>query len=151
MALDVADPVEETPRPKRRHTFRWSFIVAGILIAGAVLYLVLVNTRSSAEYYMTMSELQHCTTCVTQTVRVAGEVEASSIQRNSQTQELRFTMTDGELALPVVYSGIVPDAFNAGLTVVVEGHMEQGVFQAKNLLVKCPSKFQSATPGSTGK
>ena len=150
MAIDVAEPTEK-PRPKRRRTFRWSFIVAGVLIAGAVLYLVLANTRSSAEYYMTMSELQHCTTCVTQTVRVAGEVEASSIQRNSQTQELRFTMTDGELALPVVYSGIVPDAFNAGLTVVVEGHMEQGVFQAKNLLVKCPSKFQSATPGSTGK
>lgn len=150
MAIDVADPVE-TPRPKRRHTFRWSFIVAGVLIAGAVLYLVLANTSSSAEYYMTMSELQHCTTCVTQTVRVAGEVETSSIQRNAKTQELRFTMTDGKLALPVVYNGIVPDAFNAGLTVVVEGHMEQGVFQAKNLLVKCPSKFQSATPGSTGK
>ena len=150
MAIDVAEPVE-TPHRKRRRTFRWSFIVAGVLIAGAVLYLVLANTRSSAEYYMTMSELQHCTTCVTQTVRVAGEVEPSSIQRNAKTQVLRFTMTDGKLALPVVYNGIVPDAFNAGLTVVVEGHMEQGVFQAKNLLVKCPSKFQSATPGSTGK
>lgn len=150
MAIDVADPVE-TLRPKRRRTFRWSFIVAGVLIAGAVLYLVLANTRSSAEYYMTMSELQQCTTCVTQTVRVAGQVEASSIQRNARTQELRFTMTDGKLALPVIYNGIVPDAFNAGLTVVVEGHMEQGVFQAKNLLVKCPSKFQSATPGSTSK
>lgn len=150
MAIDVADPVE-TLRPKRRRTFRWSFIVAGVLIAGAVLYLVLANTRSSAEYYMTMSELQQCTTCVTQTVRVAGQVEASSIQRNARTQELRFTMTDGKLALPVIYNGIVPDAFNAGLTVVVEGHLEQGVFQAKNLLVKCPSKFQSATPGSTSK
>ena len=150
MAIEVGESVE-TPRPKRRRTFRWSFIVAGVLIAGAVLYLVLANTRSSAEYYMTMNELQHCTACVTQTVRVAGDVEASTIQRNSRTQELRFTMTDGKLSLPVVYDGIVPDAFNAGLTVVVEGHMEQGTFQAKSLLVKCPSKFQSATPGSAGK
>lgn len=148
MAIDVAEAIK-TQRPRRR-TIRWSFVVAGLLIAGAVLYLVLANTRSSAEYYMTMGELQHCTACATQTVRVAGQVQASTIQRDSKTQILRFTMTDGKLALPVVYGGIVPDAFNAGLTVVVEGHMQNGAFQAQTLLVKCPSKFKSATPGSTG-
>lgn len=148
MSIDVAEPVK-TQRPRRR-TVRWSFIIAGVLIAGAVLYLVLANTRASAEYYMTMGELQHCATCSSQTVRVAGQVAAGTIQRNNQTQVLRFTMTDGARTMPVVYGGIVPDAFNAGLTVVVEGHIQQGTFQAQTLLAKCPSKFQSATPGSTG-
>lgn len=149
MSIDVAEPVR-TQRPRRR-TVRWSFVVAGLLIAGAVLYLVLANTRASAEYYMTISELQRCTSCVSQTVRVAGEVTAGTIQRDNKTQVLRFTMSDGKGSMPVVYSGIVPDAFNAGLTVVVEGHLQQGTFQAQTLLAKCPSKFQSATPGSTGK
>ena len=148
MSIDVAEPVK-TQRPRRR-TVRWSFIIAGVLIAGAVLYLVLANTRASAEYYMTMGELQHCTTCSSQTVRVAGQVAAGTVQRDNQTQVLRFTMTDGTRTMPVVYGGIVPDAFNAGLTVVVEGHIQQGTFQAQTLLAKCPSKFQSATPGSTG-
>jgi cytochrome c-type biogenesis protein CcmE len=149
VTIDVAEPIK-TKRP-RRNKVRWSFILAGLLIAGAVLYLVLANTRASAEYYMTIGELQRCTTCANQTVRVAGEVTAGSIQRNSQTQVLRFTMSDGKMSMPVVYGGIVPDAFNPGLTVVVEGHLENGTFQAKTLLAKCPSKFQSATPGSTGK
>ena len=148
MSIDVAEPVK-TQRPRRR-TVRWSFIIAGVLIAGAVLYLVLANTRASAEYYMTMGELQHCATCSSQTVRVAGQVAAGTVQRDNKTQVLRFTMTDGTRTMPVVYGGIVPDAFNAGLTVVVEGHIQQGTFQAQTLLAKCPSKFQSATPGSTG-
>jgi cytochrome c-type biogenesis protein CcmE len=129
---------------------RWSFIIAGLLIAGAVLYLVLANTRTSAEYYLTMGELQHCATCSTQTVRVAGQVATGTIQRDNQTQVLRFTMTDGKLTMPVVYDGIVPDAFKAGLTVVVEGHVTAGTFHAQTLLAKCPSKFQSATPGASG-
>jgi cytochrome c-type biogenesis protein CcmE len=72
---------------------RWSFVIAGLLIAGAVLYLVLANTRASAEYYMTIGELQHCTACSSQTVRVAGQVASGTIQRNNQTHVLRFTMT----------------------------------------------------------
>jgi cytochrome c-type biogenesis protein CcmE len=149
VTIEVAEHVQ-TKRPRRR-TVRWSFVIAGLLIAGAVLYLVLANTRTSAEYYLTMGELQHCTACASQTVRVAGQVAAGSIQRDNKTQVLRFTMTDGKLSMPVVYGGIVPDAFNAGLTVVVEGHMQQGTFQAQTLLAKCPSKFQNATPGSSGK
>jgi cytochrome c-type biogenesis protein CcmE len=35
------------------------------------------------------------------------------------------------------------------VTVVVEGrYTGQGLFQAQSLLTKCPSKFQSATPGT---
>jgi cytochrome c-type biogenesis protein CcmE len=149
VTIDVVE-APNTQRPRRR-TVRWRFIVAGLLIAGAVLYLVLANTRASAEYYMTIGELHNCATCSSQTVRVAGQVEAGTIQRNSQSQIIQFTMTDGKLSMPVVYGGIVPDAFNAGLTVVVEGHIQNGTFQAKTLLAKCPSKFQSATPGATGK
>lgn len=149
MTIDVAEPIR-TQRPRRR-AVRWSFVIAGLLIAGAVLYLVLANTRASAEYYMTMGELRQCTTCSSQTVRVAGQVATGTIQRDNKTQVLRFTMTDGKLSMPVVYGGIVPDAFKPGLTVVVEGHIQDGTFQAKTLLAKCPSKFQSATPGSTGK
>jgi cytochrome c-type biogenesis protein CcmE len=149
VTIDVAEPIK-TQRPRRR-TVRWSFVVAGLLIAGAVLYLVLANTRASAEYYMTIGELQHCTACSRQTVRVAGQVAAGTIQRDNQPQLLHFAMTDGKLTMPVIYGGIVPDAFNPGLTVVVEGHIQNGTFQAQTLLAKCPSKFQSATPGSTGK
>jgi cytochrome c-type biogenesis protein CcmE len=127
---------------------RWSFVVAGLAIAGAILYLVIANTGTSARYYMTVGELRACTACGSQIVRVAGTVAPGSVSRDGATQTIRFTVTDGSArgGLPVIYGGVVPDVFKAGVQVVVEGRLQSGVFRASSLLAKCPSKFQSATP-----
>lgn len=139
---------EEKPSPRRRRRLPIAFILGGLAILGAVVYLVYANTQANAVYYFTVSELQHCSICNTQSVRVAGAVEAGSIVHNDQQQQIRFVISDGGHALPVVYSGVVPDIFRPGITVVVEGHYTgQGPFQAQTLLAKCPSKFQAATPG----
>ena len=134
-------------KPRRRKRIPLSVLIAGIAVLGAVIYLVYANTQSNAVYYMTVSELQHCTICTTQSVRVAGVVQKGSIVRNDQKQLLTFVINDGKQTMPVTYTGVVPDIFNAGIQVVVEGHYTgQGPFQAQMLLAKCPSKFQSATP-----
>ncbi|MBV9256907.1 MAG: cytochrome c maturation protein CcmE [Ktedonobacteraceae bacterium] len=126
-----------------------SFIIAAIVILGAVIYLVFANTQASAVYYMTVSELKHCTTCTVQSVRVAGIVQAGSVVRNDAQEQIAFTIVDGKQTLPVSYSGVVPDIFRPGIQVVVEGHYSgQGPFKAQTLLAKCPSKFQSATPSA---
>jgi len=132
---------------KSRRRIPLSFIIAGIAILGAVFYLVYINTQVSAVYYMTVTELHSCTTCTTQSVRVAGVVQAGSIVHDDANQSISFVMNDGKAVMPVIYSGVVPDIFRAGIQVVVEGHYNgQGAFQAQTLLAKCPSKFQSATP-----
>jgi cytochrome c-type biogenesis protein CcmE len=133
-------------RRTRRRKVPWSFVVAGVAIAGAVLYLVLANTSASAEYYLTIHELRACTTCASRAVRVAGIVAPNSVVRNDKTQQIRFAINDQSETMPVEYGGVVPDIFRPGIQVVVEGHLVNGVFQAQNLLAKCPSKFQSATP-----
>ncbi len=134
------------PTPRKRR-IPLSFILAGIAILGAVVYLVFANTQASAVYYMTVSELKHCTTCTAQSVRVAGVVQAGSITRNDAQEQIAFTIDDGKQTLPVSYNGVVPDIFRSGVQVVVEGHYSgRGAFNAQTLLTKCPSKFQSATP-----
>jgi cytochrome c-type biogenesis protein CcmE len=141
----------DQPQPRRRkRRLPWSFVLAGVAIAAAVIYLVAANTGASAEYYLTISELRHCTSCDARAVRVAGVVAANSVVRNDATQIVHFTITDAGGSLPVVYGGTVPDIFRPGIQVVVEGHLVNGVFQADNLLAKCPSKFQSATPAASG-
>jgi cytochrome c-type biogenesis protein CcmE len=138
-------PEEKARQPRKRLPL--SFLIAGIAILGAVVYLVYANTQASAVYYMTVPELKHCTICTTRSVRVAGFVQAGSIKRNDQQGLITFTIADSNQSLPVTYSGIVPDIFRPGTQVVVEGHYTgQGPFQAQTLLAKCPSKFQAATP-----
>ena len=152
----AAHPVDEkTPllgarraddKPKRRR-LPVSFLIGGVAILAAVIYLIFANTQASAVYYMTVSELKHCTTCTTQSVRVAGIVQQGSIVQDDQKQLMNFVITQGGEALPVTYNGVVPDIFRPGIEVVVEGHYTgQGPFQAQTLLAKCPSKFQAATP-----
>ncbi|GCF08319.1 cytochrome c maturation protein CcmE [Dictyobacter arantiisoli] len=148
-ALDVLDASREglkrTAPPRKRVPF--SFILAGIAILGAIIYLVYANTQASAVYYLTVPELKHCTDCVARSVRVAGVVQNNSVKHTSQDQSISFTITDSNQTLPVTYSGVVPDIFRAGVQVVVEGHYTgSGAFHAQTLLAKCPSKFQSATP-----
>jgi cytochrome c-type biogenesis protein CcmE len=134
-------------KARRRRKLPWSFVIAGVAIAGAVVYLVLANTGTSAEFYMTIGELRACHTCSTRVVRVAGNVVTGSIQKNDATQVIHFVIADSAGKMPVVYSGTVPDIFKDGVQVVVEGKLgPDGVFHAQNLLAKCPSKFQSATP-----
>lgn len=137
----------EDQRPHRRR-LPWSFVLVGIVILGAVAYLIFANTQSNAAYDMTVSQLRQCTGCATQAVRVEGTVLKGSIQRNEDTQRLTFAISDGSQNLSVVYSGVVPDIFNAGIQVVVEGHYvgQSSAFQALTLLTKCPSKFTAATP-----
>lgn len=146
---DEEEQGEKLPRPekRKRRRLRLSFLIAGIAILGAIIYLVVSNTQASAVYYMTVSELQSCKTCVTQDVRVAGVVEAGSIVRNDAQQTISFVITQGSQKMPVTYTGVVPDIFRPGITVVVEGYYTgSGPFKAQTLLAKCPSKFQAATP-----
>ncbi|SRR5579875_750614 len=141
--IDAPKGKREAITPKKR-AIRWSFVIAGLAIIGAVIYLVIANTGSSAEYYMTISELRSCSSCQTQTVRVLGTVRPSSIVMNDATQTVTFVITQGAQSLPVTYGGVVPDTLKSGLQVVVEGRLINGVFHAQTLLVKCPSKFQAA-------
>jgi cytochrome c-type biogenesis protein CcmE len=137
----------EVRAPTRRRKVPWGFVVAGVAVAAAIGYLVIANTSATADYYMTIAELRTCHVCSDRAVRVAGIVEQGTVVRDDQTQVIRFSITEGNDVLPVTYAGVVPDIFRPGITVVVEGQVgTRGVFQARTLLAKCPSKFQNATP-----
>ena len=71
--------------------------IAGLAIAGAVIYLVVANTQASAAYYMTVKELRACTTCADRTVRVAGNVAPGTIKRDSSSETVRVSGGTREL------------------------------------------------------
>src|SRR5437660_7295823 len=118
----LAAPTEEKIPSRRRKRLPLSFIIGGLAILAAVIYLVYANTQANAVYYMTVSELRNCSTCTTQSVRVAGVVQAGSIVREDQRQLVHFVITEGGQSLAVNYSGVVPDIFGPGIQVVVVGY-----------------------------
>jgi len=122
---------------------RRRLLIGGLLVCLAVAYLSYSGLQGSTIYYFTVSEIkQQGDSIHDQNVRVAGEVSPGSVDRESKGLVLSFTVTDGPQSLLVVYEGVVPDAFIAGGDVVVEGKLgADDIFQARRLLVKCPSKY----------
>ena len=122
------------------------FLIGGLILFLAIAYLGFMGFRSSASYYFTVSELMaQGSIPPTQSVRVNGKVLAGSVEQRSSDLSMNFTVTEGGKNLPVVYSGVVPDTFRPDGDIVVEGTLGAGgIFQAKTLMPKCPSKYKPA-------
>jgi len=119
------------------------FLIGGVIIFLALTYLGYTAFQGSATYYYTVNELLELGVSVYgDNVRVNGQVQSGSVQQEALGRTLRFTIIEGEQSLPVIYQGVVPDAFKAGSEVVIEGYLNSaGIFQANIIMTKCPSKY----------
>ena len=142
------DPAMETDAG---HGQRTRFVVLGLVVALAVGYMVYAAFPGNALYFLTVSEFMARDSVQDgRTVRVAGKLVEGSFLRedNSTLSSFRLTDKDGESAgeqLAASYVGVLPDLFfNPHSEVILEGSYTPGqVFQVNNVLVKCPSKYQS--------
>lgn len=120
------------------------FIIAVIIIAGAISYLVFSGVKDTMVYYLTIDELQAKVPDVYgERVRVSGNVVPGTIVKDKDGN-LEFTITDGKNNIDVTYRGIIPDIFADDVEAVVEGnYTKQNIFKADVLLAKCPTKYES--------
>ena len=123
------------------------FVIGGVLITFVIGYLIYAGVRDTRMYYLTPSEIIEMGEEARNTgIRLGGIVEAGSISWNEQELLLAFRVIDGESSIPVVYQGVVPDTFENGVEIVVEGkYTDDGLFKAELLLPKCPSKYEPAS------
>ncbi len=117
-----------------------------LVVAACVGYLIYSASGGSSEYYLTVSELR-AHPAYDQDVRVAGVVQTDIMYAPRGTVE--FTEKDSTASILVVYkvdvSGPLPDIFKPGITVVAEGRLgADGVFHARTILAKCPSRFSTS-------
>jgi cytochrome c-type biogenesis protein CcmE len=84
-----------------------------------------------------------------------GKVVPGSIKQVGEGIKFEVEDRKGGAALPVSYSGSIPDPFRGGREIVLEGAMKDGTFvgEPESLITKCPSKFttnasESASAGS---
>jgi cytochrome c-type biogenesis protein CcmE len=153
------------------------FVFGGILILGAVVFLIWSSTAATQEYFMTVDELNaKGSSVIDKNLRVSGAVLGETIQYDAQTLTLTFDIahvpadtadieTEGGLAealhiavtdpsrsrMKVVYVGPKPDLLRHEAQAIMTGHLgEDGVFYAEELLLKCPTKYEEAVPEQAG-
>jgi cytochrome c-type biogenesis protein CcmE len=130
------------------------FLVAALLLVGAVAYLMYTGVRQTAVYYLTIEEfLTKKEALANEGVRVAGRVEVGSVTKKMTPtgEELNFRIGDfksdgdGAQTVPVYFVGVTPDMFKAGggTDVIVEGKYRNGTLYAQSVLTSCPSKYEA--------
>jgi cytochrome c-type biogenesis protein CcmE len=81
---------------------------------------------------------------------MTGKVVPGSISHQGATLVFQVRDRQGSRAVPVHYTGTVPDPFRDGREVIVTGKLANGVFvgERNSLVTKCPSKFQNTKSGN---
>lgn len=75
--------------------------------------------------------------------QVMGTIDKEHVRYDHDGGILRFNITDeGGQVLTVAYRGVTPGNFDQAKSVVCRGQFANGTFDADQLLVKCPSKYQ---------
>jgi len=149
------------------------FVIGGILILGAVVFLIWTSTAANAEFFLTIDELNaKGSSILDKNLRVSGAVLGDSIQYDAQSLTLSFEVahvpgdnaeleTEGGLAealhqavmdpararMKVVYVGAKPDLLRNEAQAIMTGHLgNDGIFYAEELLLKCPTRYEEAVP-----
>lgn len=128
-----------TPTRKRRLTIV-VLILGAAAIAGVLLSLAL---QSNLTYLHTPSEVAAGTTPAA-TFRLGGVVTESSLQRTSGSMEVRFSVTDRVHTVPVRFTGILPDLFREGQSIIARGQLENREFVAEEILAKHDETYMPA-------
>ncbi len=129
--------------PSRKRAIRLSVaLTAALLLATSLIYVSFNAGRDE----FTASQLLKRAQPGGQYI-LAGTVLDGSVRYVGA--KLYFSIRDPKqhVAVPVRYSGIVPDPFAAGRAVLVNVTDEHGTFvgEPNSLTTKCPSKYQAAS------
>jgi cytochrome c-type biogenesis protein CcmE len=113
-------------------------LTAAVLLAGALVY---TSVSASTEAKTPSQLLRSAKTG--RSYQLTGKVVPGSIRHQGAALLFRVRDRNGTAAVPVRYSGTVPDPFRDGREVIVTVHRQGGWFTGErdSLITKCPSKF----------
>lgn len=149
---------------------RWQFILAGLILLGAVAYLIFSGTVSGGQYFLTVDEVVNNPKYAGQSVRLSGAVLGDTIEFDSETLNLDFMVVnipsefenlaetlhdavnnpDATQLQVHLDNEVIPDLLQHEAQAIVTGSIgDDGVFYATELLLKCPSRYEEAVPGQS--
>jgi cytochrome c-type biogenesis protein CcmE len=117
--------------------FKWILAVGLLVVAAAVGFSSFKRTMTP---YIGFAEARTASGLV----QVNGKLADKNYVLKPQEQFLSFKLRDehGEV-MPVEYRGVIPGNFDQAVSVVAIGKYQGDHFEAQQLLVKCPSKYQA--------
>lgn len=115
-------------------------IAIALLLLGIAVFFGVSSFKKTMTPYIGFAEARQASGLV----QVNGVLADKDYVLNSQEQFLRFRLKDpnGDV-MPVEYRGVIPGNFDQAVSIVAIGEFKGEHFEATQLLVKCPSKYQA--------
>ena len=117
-------------------------MIGGTVLIAAVAYLGYSGVRAGGSYYAGVDAFMADANSQAGHVRLHGKVGQEDLVIDPSGTAASFRIEGEKHSVPVKYTGVLPDLFQASREVVVYGQLdEKGVFQAEQVLTKCASKY----------
>jgi len=115
-------------------------VVIALVLLGVAVFFGVTSFKKTMTPYIGFTEAR----AASGLVQVNGVLADKDYVLNEQDQFLRFRLKDpnGDV-MPVEYRGVIPGNFDQAVSIVAIGQYKGEHFEATQLLVKCPSKYQA--------
>ena len=119
------------------------FIILGLVAGlGVAVGLALGALQENINLFYTPTQIANGEAPLDTRIRAGGMVEKGSVQRSSDSLDVRFVVTDFNKSVPITYRGILPDLFREGQGIVALGKLNaEGVVVADEVLAKHDEKY----------
>src|SRR5918994_6131443 len=128
---------------------RKRFVIGGLVIVGALFYIMYGGMQQAMVYFKLPSELKADDgNTRDKFLRMGGMVVKGSLRTDLKNLAYHFELSDGSASIPVFFKGIPPDLFSEGKGAVVEGRMgADAVFQATTIMAKHAEEYSPHADG----
>lgn len=148
---------EDKAAAEKPRNNRTKFIVGGVLMIAAIVFLVVNALQGSTQLYVTVDEYYAQQSAYAgRDLRVSGWVIGDSIQFtqiDATTSRLEFDIVDdlqnpGQRLRIVAMNEPMPDLLQHEAQALVEGSAEGNTFMANpgGLFLKCPTRYEEGGP-----
>ena len=116
------------------------YLFGGAIIVVFLSLMVYLFTQSNIKYENNFAQVMN----QTKTVKATGSwIKDKSYKIDRSNNTFTFYMQDEHgNVMKVVYDGTIPNNFESARSVVVTGKYKDGYFHAREILTKCPSKYE---------
>ncbi|MBT8380626.1 MAG: cytochrome c maturation protein CcmE [Ignavibacteria bacterium] len=123
------------------------YIFGGFIIVVFLGLMMYLFTQSNIEYADDFAKVK----TTTKTVKATGSwVKEKNYNINKNEKTFSFFIADENgNEMKVIYEGTIPNNFESATSVVVTGKYQNGYFHAKDILTKCPSKYEEQQTSSS--
>jgi cytochrome c-type biogenesis protein CcmE len=148
VALKTSDRPRVGPAPRlRRRAYLTSWkrrVVAGVVVAGALGFLLFEGLNNATVYFKTADQaVADRASLGSRQFRIEGTVEPGVQQAAGRTL---FSIIANGVSVNVVDSAQPPELFKAGIPVVLEGHWQGATYSADQIMVKHSASYTEAHP-----